>query len=125
MRAYIEREERPSFSCVYVYVYNTVRTYVFIKNSANGSETAISICNAVNNFPCPYRTLCIHTYIYIYINVVRTRNRPCITNGRDPARPENSARAFLPPGPLSRLRKVLSAGHRLFSLSLFLFSPDV
>jgi hypothetical protein len=26
-------------------------TYVFIKNSANGSETVISICNAVNNFP--------------------------------------------------------------------------
>lgn len=26
-------------------------TYVFIKNSANGLETAISICNAVNNFP--------------------------------------------------------------------------
>lgn len=26
-------------------------TYVFIKNSANGPETAISICNAVNNIP--------------------------------------------------------------------------
>lgn len=26
-------------------------TYVFIKNSAYGPETAISICNAVNNFP--------------------------------------------------------------------------
>lgn len=28
-----------------------IYTHVFIKNSTNGSETAISICNAVNNFP--------------------------------------------------------------------------
>lgn len=48
---------------VLVYIYDektllSLATYVFIKNSANGSETAISICNAVNNsttLPSPTR----------------------------------------------------------------------
>lgn len=40
----------------YSYTHSTEKTlssatYVFIKNSANGPETAISICNAVNNIP--------------------------------------------------------------------------